>query len=220
MSLAGSAPRALSLLSSQSDRHSILVCSFLPCAMRSRSLLTQSAPSDEAPLTGQQAVGCRGKVTHSNAGRLPCTVGQAAESAISTAYGDAGKRMKSEPALPFLRLANAGLTLSNSWHRDNDVTLYEGDCRGLLADLPNGAAQLIVTSPPYNIGERCERRTALQDYLRRRNEVIGRGIDKLRPGGSVCWAIGNHVDGGGANRLDILLHPFFGRRGARRKRAA
>ena len=128
--------------------------------------------------------------------------------------------MKSEPTLPLLRLADAGLTLSNSWHRDNDVTLYDGDCRDLLADLPNGAAQLIVTSPSYNIGEQYERRLGLQNYLRDQKEVIGLCIDKLRPGGSICWQIGNHVNEGGAYRLGIPLYPCLGRRGPKRKRAA
>jgi adenine-specific DNA-methyltransferase len=47
-------------------------------------------------------------------------------------------------------------------------------------------AQLIVTSPPYNIGKKYEKRVQLSDYLRREEEVINLCIDRLRPGGSIC----------------------------------
>jgi hypothetical protein len=31
--------------------------------------------------------------------------------------------------------------------RENDVTLFRGDCLALLKRIPNSAAQLVVTSP-------------------------------------------------------------------------
>lgn len=112
-----------------------------------------------------------------------------------------------------LRLTNGLVKLSAQWEDDNDVTAFHGDCRTLLAAVPNGSAQLVVTSPPYNIGKAYERRVALNDYLRREEEVINLCIEKLRPGGSICWQIGNHVDDGEVFPLDILLYPFFFNRG-------
>src|SRR5437868_14791894 len=97
---------------------------------------------------------------------------------------------------PSLRWTESALTLGDSWHPDNDVTLFEGDCRALLAQVPPASAQLIVTSPPYNIGKKYEKRVLLSDYLRREEEVINLCVDRLRPGGSICWQIGNHVDDG------------------------
>jgi adenine-specific DNA-methyltransferase len=104
------------------------------------------------------------------------------------------------------------LILSNDWGNDNDITLFCGDCRDLLDKMPDGSVQLIVTSPPYNIGKQYERRIDLKDYLKREREVINLCIDKLRPGGSICWQIGNHVDEGEIFPLDILLYPFFAER--------
>lgn len=107
------------------------------------------------------------------------------------------------------------LTIGNRWDPGNDVTLYHGDCRDLLTQLPDGSVQLIVTSPPYNIGKNYERRVDLDSYLRREKEVIDGCIDKLRPGGSICWQVGNHVDDGEVFPLDILLFPYFKARGLR-----
>lgn len=49
-----------------------------------------------------------------------------------------------------------GRTIVTSWDVENDATLFTGDCRELLLQLPNDSAQLIVTSPPYNIGKSYE----------------------------------------------------------------
>lgn len=108
-----------------------------------------------------------------------------------------------------------GLKIGSTWDAKNDVTLFAGDCRELLAQLPNDSAQLIVTSPPYNIGKSYERRTSLEAYLAREKEVIDCCIDKLKAGGSICWQVGNHVDAGEVFPLDILLYEFFARRGLR-----
>lgn len=114
-----------------------------------------------------------------------------------------------------LRLVTNSITLSDHWESANDVTLFTGDCRDLLTEIPDASAQLIVTSPPYNIGKKYEQRINLQEYLRDQKEVINKCIDKLRPGGSVCWQVGNHVDEGEVFPLDILLYPFFADRGLR-----
>jgi adenine-specific DNA-methyltransferase len=114
-----------------------------------------------------------------------------------------------------VRIASNEVVIANHWDKGNDVTLFKGDCRDLLAEIPRQSAQLIVTSPPYNIGKKYEKRVALSDYLRREEEVINLSIDRLRPGGSICWQIGNHVDEGEVFPLDILLYPIFVKRGLR-----
>ncbi len=116
---------------------------------------------------------------------------------------------------PQLRIATNTVLVSNHWDPSNDATLFTGDCRDLLAEIPPASIQLIVTSPPYNIGKKYERRVGLSDYLRREEEIINLCIDRLKPGGSICWQIGNHVDDGEIFPLDILLYPFFAARGLR-----
>jgi adenine-specific DNA-methyltransferase len=105
------------------------------------------------------------------------------------------------------------IAISRNWHPETDATLYLGDCRALLRQMPDASAQLVVTSPPYNIGKKYEKRIVLRDYLLREKEVIDLCIDKLAIGGSICWQVGNHVDKGEVFPLDILLYPFFKERG-------
>jgi hypothetical protein len=45
----------------------------------------------------------------------------------------------------------------------NDATLFHGDCLGLLQAIPDNTVKLVVTSPPYNIGKRSERRLPFED---------------------------------------------------------
>jgi adenine-specific DNA-methyltransferase len=112
-----------------------------------------------------------------------------------------------------LRFTGSDLRIGTRWDAANDVTLYAGDCLGLLAEMPRESAQLIVTSPPYNIGKTYERRTPLDSYLTRERATINACIERLRPGGSICWQIGNHVADGEIFPLDVLLYPFFAERG-------
>lgn len=109
--------------------------------------------------------------------------------------------------------ASPRLTISDRWHPEVDAVVYRGDCRTLLSQMPEGSAQLVVTSPPYNIGKQYEDRIVFRDYLRNEQEVINLCIDKLAPGGSICWQVGNHVAKGEVYPLDIFLYRYFKRRG-------
>ncbi len=42
----------------------------------------------------------------------------------------------------------AELRIGRTYRPENDVTLYHGDCLDLLKSMPDGCADLIVTSPP------------------------------------------------------------------------
>ncbi|HVA87230.1 MAG TPA: site-specific DNA-methyltransferase [Candidatus Saccharimonadales bacterium] len=90
-----------------------------------------------------------------------------------------------------------------------DVILYRGRCQDLIASIPDGAAQLIVTSPPYNIGKEYETRTSLEEYVEDQRQVITAAVRVLADGGSICWQVGNHIDRGEVFPLDALLYPVF-----------
>lgn len=106
-------------------------------------------------------------------------------------------------------------TLSDRWHPKARAVLFHGDCRDLLSQVPGESIQLIVTSPPYNVGKEYEKRHLLEKYLRQEREVIHLCIEKLAPGGSICWQVGNHVDRGEVYPLDILLYDYFKEKGLR-----
>jgi len=106
------------------------------------------------------------------------------------------------------------MNLRDHYTDDADVVLFEGDCLDLLADIPRGSVQLVVTSPPYNIGKRYERKTTLERYLQDQAAVIRRCVDLLREGGSICWQVGNHIAGPQEILpLDIALFPIFASHG-------
>lgn len=87
--------------------------------------------------------------------------------------------------------------------------LYEGDCLDLLKQIPDNKAQLIVTSPPYNIGKKYEKRTSLDQYLSFQESVIKECVRTLSPSGSICWEVGNYVDKSEVVPLDTVLYPIF-----------
>lgn len=78
-----------------------------------------------------------------------------------------------------------------------------------MRPLRNESMQLIVSSPPYNIGKSYERRHELEEYVSRQSQVISECVRLLSPRGSLCWQVGNHVDDGEIFPLDIVLYPIF-----------
>lgn len=99
--------------------------------------------------------------------------------------------------------------ISDSFREENRVTLFHGDCLDLLRQIPDESTQLVVTSPPYNIGKEYERRQKLDKYLEFQKAVIEESYRILSPQGSICWQVGNYVDNGSIIPLDILLYPIF-----------
>lgn len=94
----------------------------------------------------------------------------------------------------------------------NDVTLFTGDCLTLLKQIPDKSVGLVITSPPYNLGKSYERKQELTDYLKLQKSVIAQCVRILRPGGSICWQVGNHMNGHGRIvPLDILFYRLFAR---------
>ena len=106
------------------------------------------------------------------------------------------------------------MKLSDVYMPDADVVLYHGDCLELLSQVRPASVQLVVTSPPYNIGKKYERKKALDLYLSEQAAVIGKCVEALKESGSICWEVGNHI--AGSNEilpLDIALYPIFASHG-------
>jgi adenine-specific DNA-methyltransferase len=92
---------------------------------------------------------------------------------------------------------------------------YQGDCLDLIDALPDESIQLIVTSPPYGIKKEYEKSSTLADAISFQEEVIEECFRILSPTGSMCWQVGNYVEGEGGERVpwDILLYKSFRRLG-------
>ena len=87
------------------------------------------------------------------------------------------------------------------------------DNLAFLAGIPDGSVQLVVTSPPYNIGKAYEKTAPLDDYVRTQTRVIAECVRVLSPHGSLCWQVGNHVRDGEVVPLDVVLYDAFKRHG-------
>ncbi len=101
------------------------------------------------------------------------------------------------------------------FHVENDVTLFSGNCLDFLRSLPDGVADLVVTSPPYNIGKEYERRVDLDAYVQQQTQVIAECVRVLSSRGNICWQVGNFVDKGAIVPLDTILYPVFVESGLR-----
>jgi adenine-specific DNA-methyltransferase len=89
------------------------------------------------------------------------------------------------------------------------VVLLQGDARETLADIPDNAVKLIITSPPYNLGKVYEQATDLNTYLAELSPILEQLIRVLAPDGSLCWQVGNYVEKGEVFPLDMHYYPVF-----------
>lgn len=102
------------------------------------------------------------------------------------------------------------IRISSKYTQKSDAVVYAGDCLNFLRTIPSETIQLIVTSPPYNIGKEYENRLKLTDYLEQQKKVIQECWRVLSPSGNLCWEVGNYVDpAGGIVPLDSVLYPVF-----------
>lgn len=89
--------------------------------------------------------------------------------------------------------------------------IIQSDVVEALQSVVPGSVQLVLTSPPYNIGkvyERGEKRT-LKEYLEWLNPITKDLVDRLAPGGSLCWQVGNYVKDGEVFPLDVFFYQRF-----------
>lgn len=122
-----------------------------------------------------------------------------------------GVRMKSNTQ----NLFNQSYTIADKFDPSESIVLYPGDCLDLLKSIPDESLQLVVTSPPYNIGKEYEKKLHLDVYLEQQTQVIAECVRVLSPKGSICWQVGNYVDSGAIIPLDTVLYPVFSGLGLR-----
>ncbi|MBW1614107.1 MAG: site-specific DNA-methyltransferase, partial [Deltaproteobacteria bacterium] len=101
------------------------------------------------------------------------------------------------------------INISNKFKQSEQIVVYPGDCLDLLKQIPDGSLQLVVTSPPYNIGKEYEKKLKLSRYIEQQALVIQECVRVLSRHGSICWQVGNYVDNGSIIPLDTVLYPIF-----------
>ncbi len=99
--------------------------------------------------------------------------------------------------------------ISDSFSPKEKAVVFHGNCLDLLKTIPPKSVQLVVTSPPYNVGKEYEKRLDLASYVKQQKAVIAECAKVLKDTGSICWQVGNFVQNGAIVPLDILLYPVF-----------
>jgi adenine-specific DNA-methyltransferase len=79
----------------------------------------------------------------------------------------------------------------------------------LLKTLPDGCIDLIVSSPPYNLGKAYERKRALETYLDEQRIVLEECSRVLKHTGSIWWQVGSFAANGMLIPLDIRFFPIL-----------
>ena len=103
--------------------------------------------------------------------------------------------------------------MQNSLFDDLDPQLQHqiecGDSLQLLKKQEDDQFELIITSPPYNIGKSYEDKSSIEDYLQTQEAIIQELIRVVSQKGSICWQVGNYVHKGEVFPLDIYYYQIF-----------
>lgn len=74
------------------------------------------------------------------------------------------------------------------------ILYKKGDALTSLDEFSNIKFDLVITSPPYNIGKEYESPKSIEEYLAEQENVIAKMVSMLSDNGSICWQVGNYVN--------------------------
>lgn len=73
----------------------------------------------------------------------------------------------------------------------------------------NKKFDLVITSPPYNIGKSYEKKTSIDQYMNVQKTVLDAVVPTISERGSICYQIGNYVNDGEVLPLDFLFYDLL-----------
>jgi len=79
---------------------------------------------------------------------------------------------------------------------DSSHDVINGDSLDVLKRIKDRKFDLIITSPPYNVGKSYETKNSIEKYLESQEEIINEIVRTLSDKGNLCWQVGNYVDKG------------------------
>ncbi|WP_245585866.1 DNA-methyltransferase [Paenibacillus pinihumi] len=91
--------------------------------------------------------------------------------------------------------------------------IYQRDCIEGMRMIPDGSINVVLTSPPYNIGKEYEKKQLLEVYVYWMTQVIDECVRIINDNGSIVFQVGNYVNDGAVYPLDCILYPEFVKRG-------
>ncbi len=100
-------------------------------------------------------------------------------------------------------------SLFNYINPNIEYSIVCDDALNALKSLEENHFDLIITSPPYNIGKSYENKTTISEYLNFQENIISELVRVLSNEGSICWQVGNYVNKGEIFPLDIFYYDIF-----------
>jgi len=104
-------------------------------------------------------------------------------------------------------------TIADRFDSEAEAVILVGDSSETLPSVPDESVQLVITSPPYNLGKSYEKPKELEEYLEAIQPVLDQIVRVLSPKGSLCWQVGNYVENSEIFPLDMFYYPVFKNRG-------
>lgn len=98
---------------------------------------------------------------------------------------------------------------SEGFDKNSNVIILNEDCLKALAKIPDKSCQLVISSPPYNIGKAYETKQDFEKYLDWQKSVLEECKRVLKDSGSLVWQVGNYIEKGESFPLDIYFYPII-----------
>lgn len=96
------------------------------------------------------------------------------------------------------------------FREENQITLYNGDSLKLLKQIPSESVDIIITSPPYCIGKEYEDpQNDIESFKSEHKRIFPDIYRVLKPGGSICWQVGYHINDASVFPLDFFVYDIF-----------
>lgn len=91
----------------------------------------------------------------------------------------------------------------------SEYKIILGDTYENLKNIEDEKFDLVITSPPYNVGKEYETKTSIEKYLEEQEKVIKELVRVTSQQGNICWQVGNYVEKGEIFPLDIYYYQIF-----------
>jgi len=102
------------------------------------------------------------------------------------------------------------MRIYKNFREGNRITLFNGDCKALLEQIPSETVDLIITSPPYCMGKEYEDpHNDIQSFCDEHRRIFSNVYRVLKPGGSICWQVGYHINNASVFPLDYFVYDLF-----------
>ena len=104
---------------------------------------------------------------------------------------------------------NSESIINNKYSKTSDIVVFHGEAFDFIKSIPKKSINLIITSPPYNVGKEYEENKNINSYIKEQSKIIPLLCKVLDDQGSICWQVGNYVKNGEVFPLDIIYYRLF-----------